>query len=476
MRKVLGLAISPHPPIAIPEIGAGQEKEAQKTIDGMQEMAKAVASKKPEVIVVITPHGNVFADGICLLAEEKIEGDLERFGRPDLKMEKSVSLDILEDLSNAFEEKGIPSIFMNYSIGESYKAKVEIDHGAFVPLYYIDKQWSDYEIVHITIGMLSPIEMYELGKTIGEVLETAAYETIVLASGDMSHCLKEEGPYSYHPMGKVFDEKIVRAIEMGDARAIINMRKNVYEPAGECGLRPFAMGLGIFDGFELKSRVFSYEGPFGVGYMTAFLEPTGKKIESILENEMEKINEQYEDNKRKENSFVKLARNTIEYWVKHKEKVNFNEYKKSIDDKLWLNYVEENEAGVFVSIHKRDELRGCIGTIQPTQKNIAEEVISNAIQAAEEDPRFNPIREDELKTLNIKEDVLHEIEEINGLEELDIKKYGVIVESGNRRGLLLPNLEGISSVEEQVDIARNKAGIGKKDKYKLYRFEVTRYE
>ncbi len=133
-------------------------------------------------------------------------------------------------------------------------------------------------------------------------------------------------------------------------------------------------------------------------------------------------------------------------------------------------------AGVFVSIHEKDgELRGCIGTIEPTQPNLAEEIIQNAISAATRDPRFPPIRPAELDGLVINVDVLTPAELIAGPEQLDPRRYGVIVESGWRRGLLLPDLEGVDTVEEQVDIARRKAGIGRAEKLTLYRFEVKRY-
>jgi len=133
-------------------------------------------------------------------------------------------------------------------------------------------------------------------------------------------------------------------------------------------------------------------------------------------------------------------------------------------------------AGAFVSIHTRDgRLRGCIGTIEPTQPNLAMEVIQNAVSAATRDPRFPPVSPSELADLVINVDVLTPAEPIDGPEQLDPKRYGVIVESGWRRGLLLPDLEGVDSVEEQVDIARRKAGIGRHEKVKLYRFEVKRY-
>lgn len=133
------------------------------------------------------------------------------------------------------------------------------------------------------------------------------------------------------------------------------------------------------------------------------------------------------------------------------------------------------KAGAFVSIHKQGQLRGCIGTIAPTQSSLAREITENAVSACSRDPRFDPVRPEELKWLEISVDVLGEPENIGSEKELDVKRYGVIVSSGHRRGLLLPDLDGVDTPGQQVDIARRKAGIGPKEKIKLQRFEVVRH-
>jgi AmmeMemoRadiSam system protein A len=165
---------------------------------------------------------------------------------------------------------------------------------------------------------------------------------------------------------------------------------------------------------------------------------------------------------------VKLAKDTIENYVRQGT---------TIQPPKELPPEMEKRAGTFVSIHKRGMLRGCIGTIEPTEVNVAQEVIQNAISAATHDPRFPPIRPEELADLEIKVDVLGQPELVDGLEELDPKRYGVIVKSAadRRRGLLLPDLEGVDTAEYQVDIARRKAGIMPHEPVELYRFEVVRY-
>ena len=138
--------------------------------------------------------------------------------------------------------------------------------------------------------------------------------------------------------------------------------------------------------------------------------------------------------------------------------------------------VQHHRAGAFVSIHEHGNLRGCIGTIMPVQDNVAKEIIHNAISASTRDPRFSPISPDELPWLEINVDVLGKPERIHSPKELDVKRYGVIVSHGRKRGLLLPDLEGVDTVEQQIEIARQKGGIREGEPYILERFEVIRHK
>jgi len=169
-----------------------------------------------------------------------------------------------------------------------------------------------------------------------------------------------------------------------------------------------------------------------------------------------------------ENNYVRLARETIEAFVTGGN---------APGNPQWLpGEMLERKAGVFVSIKKHGKLRGCIGTISPTCGSIALEVMQNSISSCSEDPRFQPVTEEELGSLDISVDVLSDAEPVSSMEELDVKRYGVIVTRGPRRGLLLPNLDGVDTVEEQLSIALQKAGIYDTADYEIERFEVIRHE
>lgn len=473
-----GLGIACHPPVLIPEIGEGRENEAEKTIRGLRDLALKVAEIKPEVIVCITPHGNVFRDGVAVVYENQMKGDLRNFGHPEIAMEKDCDMGLLDELNMGFGKNNCHTIFLNHKIAKEYKISLDLDHGVLVPLYFIEKYYRSYKIVHVTIGELSLIELYKMGQVIREAIEARGKEAMILASADLSHCLKDEGPYAFNPMGPLFDENIVNGIKAKNYYSILTVPHQVYEPAGQCGLKPIIMGLGATDGLDTEATVFSYEGPFGVGYMSAFIDLTAQKIPSLLDRyEADKMIS-YKERRSNESPFVALARATINTWVQRGRKLNFDHYKNQVDIEAdVLGELENNQAGVFVSLHQHGELRGCIGTTGPVTENIAQEIIRNAIEASTYDPRFMPVEEQELMDLEIKVDVLGVPEPVNSIAELDAKKYGVIVEKDLHRGLLLPDLEGVNTPEEQIAIAKRKAGIPETDSdVMLQRFQVIRHQ
>ncbi|MGB9750039.1 MAG: AmmeMemoRadiSam system protein A [Caldisericia bacterium] len=164
---------------------------------------------------------------------------------------------------------------------------------------------------------------------------------------------------------------------------------------------------------------------------------------------------------------VKLAKDSVELYVKERKifKPDLEEYKEYINIRK----------GVFVTLHKENNLRGCIGTYSPVRDNIIEEIIMNAISSSTEDPRFPPVSVKELPFIEYSVDILENPEKVKDIDELNPKEYGVIVAKGFRRGLLLPDIEGVDTVEEQLRIAKLKAGINPLDNnIEIYKFKVTR--
>ena len=199
-----GAFVFPHPPLILPHIGRGREREVQKTIDSCHECAKAIARLKPDTVVLSSPH---------------------------------------------------------YSSGEA-------DHGTAVPLWFVDRYYKDYELIRLGLSRLSYSEHFQVGKNIAEKM-TDTGSVVYIASGDLSHVLKEDGPYGFAPEGPVFDKKVIDILAGGNLKELLNIDPALAENAAECGLRSFIIMAGFLDGAKITPKLHSYEDTFGVGYAVA---------------------------------------------------------------------------------------------------------------------------------------------------------------------------------------------------------------
>lgn len=468
MGLIAGTYIFPHPPVLVPEVGKGAEKEAGATLAALGKAAREIGRLSPSTIIITTPHGPVFQDFIHINIKHVLSGNLRRFGAPNVRQQFENNLHLASTIMSIANAEGIPCGGLDNSLTAKYKISEELDHGAMVPLYFISDVYSDFKLVHISIAGLPFKELYRFGSCIAHAVEQSDETVVFLASGDLSHKLKEDGPYGFDISGPEYDRQLVNYLKTPDPEGLMQFDESILESAGECGLRSFIIMFGALDGHEIKSQVYSYEGPFGVGYTVAGFKPgASMEDESLLSRldrtEMEKLNKL----RSSEDPYVALARKSLEMYVADGTIID-------VPDVLPVEMAKKR-AGVFVSIKKSGQLRGCIGTISPVRRNIAEEIIHNAISAGAEDPRFNAVEEAELDSLVYSVDVLGEAELISSLDELDAKRYGVIVKAGRRSGLLLPDLEGVDTPEKQVSIALQKAGINPSEKYTMERFEVIRY-
>lgn len=469
MGKILSTFLSPHPPIVMSEVGKGSEEDAEKTIQALNEMADMIKAQSPTTIIVITPHGPVFQDAIAIGYEEVLKGNMRRFGSYELDFEKQNNLKLVKDIIARADSEGIYCLKLDGASAASYRIDKSIDHGVQVPLYFVDKKYKDYKLVHITYAMLTYEDLYKFGMIVRDAVEASDENAVVIASGDLSHRLSDSGPYEYDPAGPEFDNQIIEILKAAEFEKIAEMDRSMVRSAGECGLRSIEVMAGTLDGHEVDAKLLSYEGPFGVGYgVMQFVAGEESEDRKLLDRISGRVDKKRSEAKEKEDEYVRLARKSLESYILNRRKIG-------IPDNLPKEMLSKR-AGVFVSIKKHGNLRGCIGTIAPTTGNIAEEIIENAINAGVGDPRFNQIRADEIDDLEYSVDVLGEAELIRSLDELDPKKYGVIVTKGFRRGLLLPNLEGVDTVEEQIGIALRKAGISDDEDYSIEKFEVTRHK
>lgn len=458
-----GYYLMPHPPIMIPEIGRGEERKIDTTITSCKEVAKRISELDIETIIIISPHGLVFRDGIAIITETMLSGNFSKFGARNIKMNIKIDTELTNEIIKASSKNNIVTVSLDSDSVKYYDQQLELDHGAMVPLYYVNKE--KYKIVHITYGMLSPTQLYHFGMILNESVEKLGKKVTLIASGDLSHRLTHDGPYPFSPYGATFDNKLIEILKNGNIKELFKMNNKLINEAGECGLRSLYILAGALDGYNAKGEVLSYEGPFGVGYgIVDFHFTKGESIFEELKNLRENIHQKKIE---KNNIYTKLARKSLDYFFENHKPM-------PIDENGWSLLCKDTK-GVFVSIKKDGDLRGCIGTISPTRKCIAEEIVINAISAATDDPRFDPMDREELLDCTISVDVLGKPEKATK-EELDPINYGVIVTKGRKRGLLLPNLEGVDTVDYQLQIALQKANISPRDNYEIERFKVERYE
>lgn len=458
---ITGAFMVPHPPLIIPEIGRGEEGHIQNTVCAYHEVGRGIAGLKPETIVLISPHQIMYADYFHISPGNIGKGDFGQFRAGQVEIEVTYDKEFAENLGRLAMAGGIPA-------GAAGERDKRLDHGTMVPLYFVNQYWQEYRLVRIGLSGLSLAAHYELGRRIRETAEVLERNVVVIASGDLSHRLAAEGPYGYKEEGPEYDRRIMDVMGSGDFGKLLEFSEDFCEKAGECGHRSFTIMAGALDKTGVKAHRLSYEGPFGVGYGICAYETQGRNPERNFKDQYEeKERNRIRELRSREDVYVQLARQTIEEYVLTKRKRKIPE---GLPDEMY-----ESRAGVFVSIKKEGQLRGCIGTIQAVRGSVAEEIIENAVSASSSDPRFSPIEPEELEKLTISVDVLGETQKIDSPDQLDVKRYGVVVTKGYRRGLLLPNLNGIDTVEEQIRIAKQKAGIREQEEAELERFEVIRH-
>lgn len=451
-----------HPPLILPNIGRGEEKKIAEITKAYQQAADEIRKMDPDTIVIVSPHAPSYMDYIQLTAPAVSKGNMAQFRDPYDTFVIHNDLELVDEMEKLAKAEGFP-------MGTLGQQNGDLDHGTMVPLYFISDLLDKKKVIRMGIGGLSNLDHYHAGQILAKAASNLGRKVAVIASGDLSHCQKADSSYGYKACGPAYDQEIMKIMGDGDFLKLVEMPEKVADEAMVCGHKPFCVMAGSFDGYKPDSKALAHSAEFGVGYGIATytdLEPDAKR--DFYEVAKADSEAKRKERLAKEDPWIKLARDTINSYIR-----------KGMMMPLPDNLPEEmytTKAGAFVSLHENGELRGCIGTTAPTQKNVAREIQMNAVSACSRDPRFYPVRENELDQLEISVDVLKEPESCT-LADLDPKKYGVIVSKNGKRGLLLPNLDGIDTVDQQVAIARQKAGLRADEPGCTYeRFEVIRHE
>jgi MEMO1 family protein len=417
----------------VPEVGRDAIAEVAASIEAMAELTKRVIESGAETVIVISPHAALEADAFVAYDGPEVTGDFTYFNAPGVSFSAAVDVELLAAIRSAANHEV-------RSLGENV-----LDHGSAVPLYFLLRNGWQGKVVMLGYSFLSHDEHLRFGTSITKAVDVVGHRVAFIASGDLSHRLKPNAPAGYNTDAHIFDDQVIEAIRSNSPQKISAIEHQVRKAAGECGYRSMLVAIGAGSELPISCDVLSYEAPFGVGYLVAQLTNQDGSL-----------------------SLPSLAREAVETFVRSGE---VPAAPKSTTPLL------QSRAPCFVSLRTLDgELRGCIGTIEPAKNSLADEIIANAISAATRDPRFDPVKTDELANLRYSVDVLHPAEEAV-MSDLDPHVFGVIVgdESGTQRGLLLPDIPGVDDAKQQVEIAARKAGIASDAAIKLWRFKVERF-
>jgi AmmeMemoRadiSam system protein A len=471
----------PHPPILVHGVGHGEEHGAQATLDAYDTVARRIAALSPELLILTTSHGELYRDALRVSTGAGARGDFSAFRDPNDKLEVAFDQEFIAALVAEAEREDIP-------FDASPEPGNRLDHGCLVPLYFIlQRLETPCKVVRVAISFLDEQTHYRMGQCIARAVDALDRRTVFVASGDLSHRLKKDGPYGFNAEGPRFDQALCEAFAAGDFDALMRFDARFRDEAAECGLNSFIIMAGALDGRSIEPELLSYEGPWGVGYGIARFTPADQpeKMKGADPADGEAARGEVTAPVEASASAlpVRLAFAALTDWL-----AGFPEPSAkspcvaallSTLDTTSQKMLEElyaRRAGAFVSFHKGADLRGCIGTIEATCKNVFEEICQNTVSAAGHDPRFPAIRDKEVPSLSCSVDLLGQAEPVTNRDELDAKRFGVIVSKGFRRGLLLPDLEGVDTPQEQIAIALRKAGIAPNESYDLERFEAERYE
>jgi AmmeMemoRadiSam system protein A len=410
------------------------------TADALRELDGILSSIEADLAVVISPHSPSSMTSLPVRRGANAGGNLARFRAPNVQVMAQVDVALATALIADGQRAG-------FSL--TWAEETELDHGVVVPLHSLPRTMTNKRCIFLGVSGWPLQRFIEFGVWLhGRLGDRYA---ILIASGDLSHRLTPDAPYGYRPEGPVFDRLVIDALRDREWKRIEGIDPDLIEEAGECGLRPLAIMLGAARAAGLDSQVLSYEGPFGVGYpVVAFTATPIAAVAPKLGLDVQA-----------------LGRQAIETYLRTR---------RLIEPPQPIPLELQAPSAVFVTLHKDGELRGCVGSVHPTEATAAHELIRYAVASAVRDPRFDPVRLDEVGALTIKVQLLDPPEPIPDISGLNPRTYGIIVRRGDRQALLLPGIEGIDTPEQQLRAACEKAGINRNAPVELERFRTRTLE
>lgn len=446
--------LMPHAPILVPDVGRERLAEVSATVRAMTTVSRRAIASQPDTIVLISPHSPRQSGAFGVWQTRRLRGTLAAFGAP----ERQVDLPLDRAFAERLETEAARRRLRTWRIGGE-----PLDHGAMVPLcYLVSAGWKGPTVI-LSLNYSGEGGRDELGQAIAATAQQLPRRTAVIASGDMSHRLTQSAPCGYHPDAHRFDETFISLLREGAFGNIRQIDPGLQEMAAEDVADSTVVAMAAAGYRTDGHAVLSYEGPFGVGYGVAILyEPTENPGGSVATAaSQDRVVSHFAD-------LPAIARCAVE--------AEFSGAPKTPPFQAAGELTQRR--GVFVTVRTdKGELRGCRGSLQPMEQDLVQETWRNALATSFHDYRFPPVQAAELPRLRFGVTVLEELEPVASTQELDPAAYGVLVSAADgRKGVLLPAIRGIDSVEQQLAIARRKAGIAPDEWVGIQRFKARSFK
>jgi AMMECR1 domain-containing protein/aromatic ring-opening dioxygenase LigB subunit len=445
-----------HAPIVIPGVaGPDDARKVKTTTSSMAEAARLLVEAMPDRLVILAPHAPRELATWSLGADRRVGGNFARFGAPEAQALVPGAPGAASDVARLAADRGLAVDIRDFG---------PADHSTLVPLYFAaGAGWNGPTLVIGFPYAPSPHECDAMGRAIADAARARGERWAIIASGDASHRLIPGAPSGYHPRARSFDSMLVRAVDRGDYRSASRIPPELRELAAEDILDSIEVAAAAADWQSTGHRTLSYEGPFGVGYLVSVLfadaEPdrarptrsaaadpaTPPMTTSVIARRL-----------------TDLARRAI--WARlHGETIAVPP----------VDAGPGQPHGLFVTLRSPyGALRGCLGHIGPVP-DLGREIADLAVAAATNDTRFPPVIAAEVPGLVIELSLLGPLEETTAAG-LDPTRYGVVVSQSDRQGVLLPGLDSIRDVDEQLAVACRKGQIDSRRPFTIRRFAVTR--
>lgn len=273
--SLVGCYVTPHPPIIVPEVGRERLGDVLATVEAMRRLGEEAPQLEPETIVVMSPHASVDPDRMGVGLAKRYRGDLGMFGAPQAALDLVGDVELGESIVREAVGRGLPVRPLRMQADE-----IELDHGVLVPLLFATRHLTTPpRLVVLTFSFLDLPAHLEFGRVVASAVEACGHRVLYIASGDMSHRLTPDAPAGYHPQARDFDEQVVAAFRAGDPAALLAIPEALRHLAGECGYRSLVALFGLLNGRHYVTRLLSYEGPFGVGYLVGSVDVMGADAE-----------------------------------------------------------------------------------------------------------------------------------------------------------------------------------------------------